>query len=99
MDEAVLRLTARVVSGYVSNNSLSGDQASRRHRHRLVPVPPYHGAAQGGEIIQGGQQSAADLLSPVSAWLSRSNIGGWAKIRQHKWADIHCHSHESHLVG
>jgi hypothetical protein len=32
-------------------------------------------------------------LSPVPARLSRSNTGGWAKIRQHKWANIHCHSH------
>ena len=26
----------------------------------------------------------------------RSNAGGWAIIRQHKWANIHCHSHPTH---
>ena len=32
-------------------------------------------------------------LSWASAQLSRSDTGGWANIRQHKWADIHCHSY------
>jgi hypothetical protein len=40
----------------------------------------------------GGQSSAADLLARASARASRSNTGGWANIRQHKWANIHCHS-------
>jgi hypothetical protein len=31
-------------------------------------------------------------LSRAEAGLNRSNTGGWANIRQHKWANIHCHS-------
>src|SRR3954447_2975149 len=32
-------------------------------------------------------------MSSASARLSRLNPGGWARIRQHKWAKIHGHSH------
>ena len=28
-------------------------RACHSHRHRLVSVPPYHGAAQGGEVMTG----------------------------------------------
>src|SRR3954454_22950884 len=31
-------------------------------------------------------------MSSASARLSRLNPGGWARIRQHKWAKIHGHS-------
>src|SRR3954454_23434279 len=40
-----------------------------------------------------GQRTDADLMSSASARLSRLNPGGWARIRQHKWAKIHGHSH------
>jgi hypothetical protein len=42
-----------------------------------------------------GNHEREDSKAPLSwaeAQLSRSNTGGWANIRQHKWADIHCHS-------
>src|SRR4051812_37390950 len=39
-----------------------------------------------------GQRTDADLMSSASARLSRANPGGWARIRQHKWAKIHGHS-------
>src|SRR5690348_9175396 len=35
-------------------------------------------------------------MSSASARLSRLNPGGWARIRQHKWAKIHGHSQEHH---
>src|SRR3954469_12086163 len=35
-------------------------------------------------------------MSSASARLSRLNPGGWARIRQHKWAKIHGHSQSEH---
>jgi hypothetical protein len=50
---------------------------------------------KGGKSGWGGPRNDADLLSRASARLSRSHTGGWARIRQHKWANIHGHSQPS----
>ena len=38
------------------------------------------------------------MLSLAQVQPSRSDTGGWANIRQHKWANIHCHSQHNLAV-
>src|SRR6185312_6513361 len=53
------------------------------HRRGLLPIPPHHGSAQGGEGVKRRTEQRRRPCCPPLGRATRSHTGRWAGIHQH----------------